>query len=171
MSWGSAEAGQVLKKSFIMFCLDLFLFGSLSFPLFQTALQTLELFLTFCSLAFYDISDSLPLFVSISSSVLLIKAAITLSSSFSLSYPGLLVRRCYLFDCVPALVRKFFFCHPLSLCERVNGCCKSYCKVRSLTIVVPVIVSSSLRSVPLQKMLVCQSPSVLSVVAVVIPKY
>ena len=56
--------------------------------------------------------------VSISSSVLIIKAAIALSSSSSFHslVLGLLVRRCHLFDCVPVFVRKFFFfCHSLSL--------------------------------------------------------
>ena len=38
-----------------------------------------------------------------------------------------------------------------SLCERVKGICKSVAKLRSLTAIVgPIIISSSLRSVPLQ---------------------
>ena len=50
---------------------------------FSTALQTLELFLTFAfSLAFYDISDKFTVFTSIFLSVLLTKAAIVLSSFF-----------------------------------------------------------------------------------------
>ena len=47
--WDSAEVKPVLQKSFIMFCLDLF-YCLIFFPLFQTALQTLELCFIFCFL-------------------------------------------------------------------------------------------------------------------------
>ena len=108
-----------IQKSFIMFCLNLFCWLS-SFFTFQTALQTLELFLFFLLshwLSMTSLTSSQ--FISISSSVLFIKAAITLSSS-SLSCHVCLVGRCHLFDCVPAPVRKFFFCHPStqSLCVK-----------------------------------------------------
>ena len=113
--WGFTEARPVLQKSFLMFCMDFFRW--LTFlSTFQIALQTLGLFLFF---ALSDISmtslTSLQ-FIYVSSSVLLINAVIALPSfSFSHSCPGLLVRRCHHFDCVSAPVRKFFFCHPLSL--------------------------------------------------------
>ena len=50
------EARPVLQKSFITFYLDL-LYWLTFLSTFQTALQTLELFLFLTSLTFYDISD------------------------------------------------------------------------------------------------------------------
>ena len=60
------------------------------------------------------------------------------SPSFSCS--GCLIGRCHLFDCVSAPVRKFFFCHPLSISVKglraaarvakadVTDCyCSNYC--------------------------------------------
>ena len=87
--WGSARLDQLFQKSFIIFYLDLFY----SFPtFFQTALQTLELLLFLLSLWLSMTSLTSLQFFSISSSVLLIKAAIELPSSLSsssLSCPGL----------------------------------------------------------------------------------
>ena len=78
-------------------------------------------------------------FISISSSVLLIKAAIALSSSSSLFCPGLFDRRCHHFDCViQNLSERSFVIHSV-LCERVIGSCKKLLqKPRSLTVVVVV---------------------------------
>ena len=85
---GFTVARLVLQKSFIIYCLDLFLLDHL-FSTFQTVPQTLELFFFSLSLllTFYDISDKFAACLYFSS-VLLIKAAIALSSSFSLPCPG-----------------------------------------------------------------------------------
>ena len=126
-----------------------------SFSTFQTALQTLGLFF-FCSFWLSMTSLTSLQFVSFSSSVLFIKAVIALSSSSSFSCPGLLIRRCHLFfDCVPAPVRKFFLCHSPTqfLCVKGSRIAASVAKLRLLTaiVVAPMIVSSSLRSVPFAK--------------------
>ena len=75
---------QCFKKSFIMFCLYLFCCLTSIFT-FQTALQTLDFFLFFACFLWLSVASLTSLlFISISSSVLLIKAAIALSSSLSL---------------------------------------------------------------------------------------
>ena len=54
--------------------------------------------------------------------------------------------------CLNTCQKDLLLSSTLSLCERVKGCCKSCCKVEVTDFCCwPMIVSSSLRSVPLQK--------------------
>ena len=104
---------------------------SLFLSIFQTALQTLELFLFLLSLAFYDISDKFTVFLCIcaphqSSHVL------SSSSSSSHSCPGWLFGKkmpsllCLCHSTCQKVSSSVI--HSVSLCERVKSSCKSCCK-------------------------------------------
>ena len=152
-----------------MFCLNLFYW--LTFlSTFQTTLQTLELFLFLLSLTFYGLYDNFTIVC-----LCLFICAPHQSSHcivfFFFFLSDLLVRRCHFFDCVPALSESSFSVTQ-SFSVKGSRAAARVAKLRSLTVDdVPMIVSSSLRSVLFQKMLVPES-SVLSivVVAVIVPK-
>ena len=133
---GFTEARPVLKSPFIMFCLDLFYLAHLHFHFSSSTPNFRTVSLLVISDFLWHLWQVYSL-VSISSSVLFIKAAIALPSSFfTLSCYGLLVRRCHLlFDCVPALVRKFF-CHhnSVSVWKGQGQLQELLQKLRSLTV-------------------------------------
>ena len=150
--WDSGEAKPVLQNSFIMFCLDLFCWFTF-LSTFQTALQT-----NFVTVSLFALSDFLWHLWQLTIVCLYIficaphQTAIALSSSSLLFW--LLERRCHLFDCVPSPARKILFCHN-SLSLSVKGSRTAARVVAKVEVTDcccwPMIVSSSLGSVPLQK--------------------
>ena len=78
-----------------------------------------------------------------------------------------MIRRCHRFDCVPAHTRKFFFCHPLSLCVKGSRAAAKITKAE--VTVVPNDCFQFTEECPFAKMLVPES-SVLRVAVVIVPK-
>ena len=129
--WGLTEAKPALQKSFIIFCLDL-LYWLTFLSHFSNISSNFRTVSIFCSLWLFMTS-----LTSLQFCLYLFICAFHQSSHFTAFFsslacpcPGLFVRRCYLFDCVPAPVKKFFFsCHPLNFSVwRVKDSCKSCCK-------------------------------------------
>ena len=170
--WVFTEVKPELQKSFIMFCLNL-LYWPIFISTFSNSSSNFRTaFLFAFSLTFYDISDKFSVCLYLLVCALHKSSNCTVFLFFTLLF-WLLVRRCHLFDCVPAIVRKFFCHHTLSLSVRKDqGQLQELLqKLRSLTAVdAPMIVFQFTGECPFVKMLVPESSVLSSIIAVVIPK-
>ena len=154
LSWFLLRPDQYSKKSFIMFCLDFVLFGSPPFH-FSNSSSNFRTVSLFCFLWLSMTSLTSLQFISIFICTPHQSSHCTIFSFFFFT----LLSWLFVGKKMPSTLIVSSSCQKVlllsstqSLCERVKGLLQELLqKLMPLTVGVPMIVSNSLRSVPLQK--------------------